>query len=463
MRNVSLKTIALPEFGAEGELPEIPTSEFEERIARTLAEMKKRNLDVLLVFADREHFANFRYLTGLDPRFEEALLLLDKTGKRKILFGNECMSLATSAPIPYEFELFQEFSLLAQDRSLSRDLQDILVDFGIKKDLKVGCAYYKYFADKNARIIHQQLEIPAYLADLLRKITFSENVQNANDIFMNASTGLRNHCSLNELAQFEWASVRTSESIKNMLRELEPGKKEYELARNYVGDGLPYSCHPMLSTGEKAKYGLSSPSANKVRMGDAFTSAFGIWGALSCRAAMVAERPEQVDRKVAEYYEKFWRNYFQCVVAWYESLAIGATGGEVYEKTEEARDKAVLDFALNTGHTIHLDEWVDSPFHAGSTIPLHSGLALQMDIIPVSKGGFVVANIEDGIILADEKLRNDWVAKYPQSWKRIQQRRDFMINQLGIQIKPEVLPLSNMPAYYPPYLLSKDLVAVVET
>ena len=225
--------------------------------------------------------------------------------------------------------------------------------------------------------------------------------------------------------------------------------------------GCPIPATPMLSTGEKAKYGLSSPSANKVKTGDAFTAAFGIWGALSCRAAMVAEKPEQLDKKIAEFYEKFWRNYFQCVVAWYESLGIGTTGGEVYEKTEQARDKSVLDFALNTGHTIHLDEWVDSPFYAGSTIPLHTGVALQMDIIPVSKGGFVAANIEDGIVLADEKLRNDWSAKFPESWKRIQQRRDFMIEQLGIQIKQEVLPLSNIPAYYPPYLLNKNLVAVI--
>jgi len=35
-----------------------------------------------------------------------------------------------------------------------------------------------------------------------------------------------------------------------------------------------------------------------------------------------------------------------------------------------------------------------------------------------------------------------------------------MIQQIGINIKPEVLPLSNMPAYYTPYLLSRDVVAI---
>ena len=87
-------------------------------------------------------------------------------------------------------------------------------------------------------------------------------------------------------------------------------------------------------------------------------------------------------------------------------------------------------------------------------------MALQMDIIPVSKGEFVCANMEDGIVLADEKLQEAWAAQFPSSWKRIQQRRDFMINKIGIAIKPEVLPLSNIPAYYSPYLLNSKQVAV---
>ncbi|MFN7791927.1 MAG: hypothetical protein ACK5NM_05195, partial [Cyclobacteriaceae bacterium] len=116
--------------------------------------------------------------------------------------------------------------------------------------------------------------------------------------------------------------------------------------------------------------------------------------------------------------------------------------------------------AVNTGHTLHLDEWVNSPFYKGSSIKLFSGMALQMDIIPVSKGEIVCCNMEDGIVLADEQLRSDWANRYPASWARIQKRRYFMINQIGINIKPEVLPLSNMPAYYNPYLLNFKKVAV---
>jgi hypothetical protein len=456
MRKIQLQEIELPDFGKCEEITEIPPHQFEERIVNTLAQMRERQLDFLLVFADREHTANLTYLTNLDPRFEQALLLLDKNGKRKMLLGNECMGYTGICPIPMAYELFQEFSLMGQDRAKSRPLETILSDFGVQKNSRISCSYYKYQPGNKSH-----LEIPSYLADLLRELAGSkELVTNASDIFMDVEKGLRHRNSLEQLVRFEWASTRTSESLKNLLLQLKPGIREYELAKNYVSDGLPYSCHPMVSTGQKSSMGLSSPSANKVQLKDPFTSALGVWGALTARAGMVAERADQLDPNVAEYYEAFWKGYFKTVVTWYEQVGIGVSAGEITEAVDTARDKLIFDFAVNTGHTLHLDEWVNSPFYKGSTTKLFSGMALQMDIIPVSKSESVCCNMEDGIVLADEKLRHDWAKNYPASWARIQKRRDFMINQIGISLKPEVLPLSNMPAYYNPYLLNFKNVAV---
>ncbi len=451
-----LKEVALPDFGLGEELVEIPAHQFELRFQHTVQKMKERGLDFLLVFADREHSANLTFLTNLDPRFEEALLLIDTQGKRKLLLGNECVGYTGICPIPMEYELYQEFSLMGQDRSQSRSLLAILTDFGITAGSHVGCSYYKYSVSDSLL-----LEIPSYLADHLRLLTGQkELVTNASAIFMDSETGMRHHTCLEELVRFEWASTRTSTSIKNLLQHLAPGVREYELAKNFVSDGLPYSCHPMVSSGKKAAMGLSSPSANKVALKDAFTSAMGIWGALSARAGMVAEHAGQLNEPVSEFYEAYWKGYFKTVVTWYEHIGIGVSAGEVVEIVEKARDKSVFDFAVNTGHTLHLDEWVNSPFYKGSTIKLYSGMALQMDIIPVSKKEFVCANMEDGIVLADEALRKEWATRFSDSWKRIQQRRSFMINEIGINIRPEVLPLSNMPAYFTPYLLSKNQVAV---
>ncbi|MBL0309251.1 MAG: hypothetical protein IPP77_06115 [Bacteroidetes bacterium] len=358
MKTIALKTIALPAFDNSGEMPAIPVFEFESRIKKTLLAMKERGLDFLLVFADREHFANFSFLTNLDPRFEEALLLLDKNGRRKILFGNECMAWATATAITFEYELFQDFSLLGQDRSKSKSLEDILKEFRIGEKSKVGGAYYKYYTDKQHQLIAHKLDIPTYLSDALRDLCGDKTaVVNANDIFMDSDKGLRNQNCLEELVRFEWASVRTSESMKRMIRAIKPEVKEYELANQFQNDGIPYSCHPMLSTGAKARYGLSSPSDNVVEMGDAFTSAFGLWGALTCRAGMIANGPEDLQPPVADYFERFWRNYFLVVATWYESIGIGVGGGVVMQQVENVRDQSIFDFALNAGHTMRY-KWI---------------------------------------------------------------------------------------------------------
>jgi hypothetical protein len=454
---IQLKKVQLPEFGTCAELPDIPPSVFEQRFKATIDQMTALGYDYLLVFADREHNANLQFLTNLDPRFEEALLLLDTQGKRKLLLGNEDMGYTGVVSIPMEYELYQPFSLMGQDRSKSRDLKTILSAFGIQKGSKVGCAYYKTVDIKHKN----QLEIPAYLADLLRKMVGKSGmVENANGIFMDNETGLRHHNCLEELVRFEWASCRTSESIKNVVRNVKVGVREYALAAYYQSDGLTYNCHPMVSTGEKAKNGMSSPSARQVQLGDAFTSAFGVQGALTCRAGFIAHNKEDLPKEIGDTFEKFWRNYFETVVTWYESIGIGVKAADVCKKVEAMRDKKLFDFAVNTGHTIHLDEWVNSPFYPKSPVILYSNMALQMDIIPVSKGAFVCANMEDGVVLADANLRSEWAKRFPQSWQRIEAKRQFMIEQLGIQISEDVLPMGNMPAYYAPYFLENNVVVV---
>ena len=54
------------------------------------AMMDERKLSHLVVYGDREHFANIAYLTGFDPRFEEALLILSSRSKPLLVVGNEC-------------------------------------------------------------------------------------------------------------------------------------------------------------------------------------------------------------------------------------------------------------------------------------------------------------------------------------------------------------------------------------
>ena len=123
-------------------------------------------------------------------------------------------------------------------------------------------------------------------------------------------------------------------------------------------------------------------------------------------------------------------------------------------ENEDAYNYAEFGIGLNPGHLIHLDEWLHSPIYSGSTEVLKSGMAMQVDVIPATGTRYFTTNIEDGIALADDALREAFASAYPEAWARIQARRDFMAEVLGIRLKPEVLPFSNIPAYLPPYLLS---------
>src|SRR6266404_632981 len=82
---INTAAIKLPEFGRPSVRPDISVELYHVRLAQTVERMRAEKLQVLLVYADREHSANMAYLTGFDPRFEEALLLLSAGGRSKLL------------------------------------------------------------------------------------------------------------------------------------------------------------------------------------------------------------------------------------------------------------------------------------------------------------------------------------------------------------------------------------------
>ncbi len=221
-------------------------------------------------------------------------------------------------------------------------------------------------------------------------------------------------------------------------------------------NGMPLSCHLMLTAGERASFGLLSPGDRPIQRGDQFTVAFGIWGALNCRAGFVTTGPDELPAGIRDYVDRLVRPYFEAIAEWYSALHIGQTGGVLYEIIERHLGDPFFGIFLNPGHQIHLDEWVNSPVYAGSSIALASGMAFQVDVIPATGTEYFTTNIEDGIALADEALRDEFARGYPEAWRRIEARRSFMRDSLGIDLHPDVLPFSNIPAYLPPFLLRPD-------
>lgn len=343
---------------------------------------------------------------------------------------------------------------MGQPRNASRPLRQILRDFGLGRAQRVGCAGWKYFDGELLAGGAQALDAPAYLADLLRELTGEpKRVVNAAGLFMDVRDGLRVFNEPAQIAQFEYAACVASEGVLDLLRHLRPGLAECELEKYLDSRGLPLSCHRMVSFGDKAKRGLSSPSARRARLGDPYTVCLGVQGGLTSRAGMIAAGPGDLTEALRDFYLPLAANYFQVVATWYENTRVGASAGAVARAVEEARDAKLYRFAVNPGHYLHLDEWLHSPFSIGSRVRLRSGMALQMDIIPVSLGPFCYVNAEDGVVLADARLRAQLVQGFPDVWKRAQARRRFMQGALGIRLDDSVLPLSNTAGWLPPWAL----------
>jgi Xaa-Pro aminopeptidase len=438
--------------------PALPSALYRQRLAAVRTRMAETGVELLAVYGDREHSANLAYLTGFDPRFEEALLLLAADGRAKLLVGNECLGYTPDPALGIEIELFQEFSLLGQPREQSRPLRAILHEFGARPGTRVGVVGWKYF--DGALLPATAVDVPAYLAAALGELCGDSLVSNATALLMDAHQGMR---AVNEPAQllhFEYAANVTAAGVLALLPHLADDLTEWELERYLEARGLPLSCHRMISAGEKVRRGLSSPSTRVVQHGDPYVVAFGVAGGLTCRAGYVARGPQELPAEAREFYPALAANYFAVVSTWYETVRVGVTGEEVFRAVDAVRDPGLFTFAVNPGHLLHLDEWLHSPFAPGNRVPLASGMALQLDIIPQSQGVFCYINAEDGVALADAALCAELQRSHPEFWQRTQHRRATMQQAYGITLHESVLPLSDLAGWLPPYALDLTHVMV---
>ncbi|HET9201780.1 MAG TPA: aminopeptidase P family N-terminal domain-containing protein [Acidimicrobiia bacterium] len=456
MSQAHLTWVELPEFGDPSSMPVIPTEVYEKRMDRLRRRMSERGLDCVVVYADREHSANISYLTGFDPRFEEAILVVGPEDAPAVLVGNECWGMAAAAPLEMRRHLLQDLSLPSQPRDRSRSLTEILAEEGLGPGSRVGVVGWKIFGDGTS------IDLPHFIVDALQRLAGGDgSVESATDILIGAADGLRVINEAEQLAYHEWAASHTSSGVRRVILGIEPGMTEQDAVRLLEWNGTPLSCHLMLTAGPRASLGLLSPGDRPIERADRFTVAYGIWGALNCRAGFVAEGPGDLPAPIADYVDRLVGPYFQAVAEWYGALHVGQKGGALQEIVDRRLGDPFFGIFLNPGHQIHLDEWVNSPVGPGSDIELASGMAMQVDIIPATGTDYFTTNIEDGIALADETLREELADRYPEAWSRINSRRDFMRDSLGIDLHPDVLPFSNIPAYLPPFLLRPDHVMVM--
>lgn len=142
---------------------------------------------------------------------------------------------------------------------------------------------------------------------------------------------------------------------------------------------------------------------------------------------------------------------------WCGLMRPGVLGGKVFEHMANRLPPDPFGVTLNPGHLIGTDEWISSPIFRDSAVPLRSGMAMQMDVIP---GHPVHAStrLEDGYVIADEALQAELEAAFPEVARRCRARARVMRERLGMEVPDTLLPLSDTCGLLAPWFLRPNLV-----
>ncbi|MCL1928180.1 MAG: hypothetical protein FWG07_05245 [Treponema sp.] len=460
---MNIKEITVPPFPSEKihqSIVSVANAEtYKKRIADALESAESRyNTTHLVVYGDREHFANIHYFTGYDPRFEEALLILSREQEPVILVGNEGWSYSEIIPYPVKKVLFQSLSLAGQPRESNRTvLRKTIEQAGIGKNSVTGVIGVKYYVTEEAEDFEHTIDIPHFIVKALEATDCS--IVNVTDIMIHPGYGLRTCLDIDEMAVLELAGTKTSRSVYNVMTHLKPGISEVEASAYLETDGNPLVAHPNLNfTPEGARRGLDSPGNHRLCYGSVFNIGFGYRSSMVARTALYARNAGDIPAEWADIMEKIYIPYFRVIVQWYESIRIGVTGKSILAGIrEKVPEYDSLGVGLNPGHLIHNDEWTSSIFTNSGEYSVKNGMAIQCDIIACPEK-YPGVHIEDGLIMANAETQRLFGEKYPDNWKRIQARRKLMKEHLNIQISDEILPLSDLQGCLSPWTVDPHSV-----
>jgi hypothetical protein len=176
---------------------------------------------------------------------------------------------------------------------------------------------------------------------------------------------------------------------------------------------------------------------------------------VSCRAGLLLGKPDW------SFFESTVAPYFRALATWYTTARIGVTGDEIIQAVSCAFEGSPLRSMLNPGHLTSFDEWLHTPVRPGSREKIVSGMVFQSDIIPIPLPPGRALNCEDTVAFADAALQAEIRASYPGLWERLQGRRRFIQEALGVALPEEMLPLTDGALYLPPFWLAADLVCTL--
>lgn len=442
------------------EVPELDAQDYADRVARLWAMPQAAAYDRIIVYGDREHFSNLHYFTGYDPRWEESLLILSRDRTPILLVGNEGLGYTRSLRARVDVQMFQTLSLMGQPNDgRSKKLVDIFRDGGIGPDSRVGLIGWKAYEAANFRGLPLVSDVPYYIVKTLEQIIPETAITNATDLLTDCGYGLKHNLCAKEIIQFEVNGTFVSRGVYNLLKNVRPGMTETEAAQLLHLDGQPLNMHPNINFGHNATLSLMSPKPDsRLEYGMPMGVGYGMRGSLVHKKGLYIRSREELPAGKEGYVDSFLKPYFASVVRWYEMMRIGTPCGDIYDMVDNTLGMETFHITLNPGHMEHTDEWTNSPFRKGSTLRLRSGMMFQCDYSVRFAEPQMAAHVEDGLVLADEALREEIRRLSPTCWARIEARKKFCREQLNVALPEECLPMSDLTLVCNPYMADISIV-----
>ena len=238
----------------------IPDAEFGQRVAAIQAELARRNLDALIVFANEGEPHNVRYLADYWPAFESAGVLIPAEGEAILLIGPESLTYARSRS-----RLPKIRQLLAYRESAEPEYPGVqLPSFADVMDEACGGRTIRRLGMAGTAIT----PIPVYEGVRAAMEGWDGELVRADDIL----TRMRQVKSENEVACIREAFRISAIALQAVLDEMRPGMSELQVCgiaqREIYAHGGEYEGHPLyVLGGTHSSHAIGRPTHEPLEQG----------------------------------------------------------------------------------------------------------------------------------------------------------------------------------------------------
>ncbi len=268
--NIQLSKVTSPKIHTNIQSVILTDETLAKRHKNFLEKMKQYQIDTAIIYADREHGANFEYFTGFIPRFEEACLVLHDNGESYLLLGNENLKLASKSRVKADSIHVPYFSLPNQPMINEKEFARYFEEANISPDSKIGLIGWKLFTStvyENGDLF----DIPYYFVNELKKYVTQGKVINFSPALLSPIDGIRTLYNANEIAHYEYGASLAGAGLYQALQNIEVGKTEKEIASFLAMDGQPNTVTTITATGDRFTNAIIYPRDKKVDFQDNFT------------------------------------------------------------------------------------------------------------------------------------------------------------------------------------------------